>query len=59
VEWAIGTAVVETLDAGERYRIVLTAEKPAAEVSELIVRTDHPEQPLLRVPIDPPSPAIR
>ena len=55
VEWIPGTAVMETLEAGERYRVVLKTERPATEESELVVRTDHPEQPLLRVPIHQPS----
>ena len=51
-EWPMGTATVETLDPGKRYRIVLAAAKPGVTAeSELIVRTDHPEQPLLRVPV--------
>lgn len=51
-EWSLGTATVDTVGQGKRYRVVLNPSKPgAAAASELLVRTDHPDQPLLRIPV--------
>lgn len=51
-DWPLGTTTVDTLDPGRRYRIVLAPAQPAStNASELVVRTDHPEQPVLRVPV--------
>lgn len=50
-DWPLGTVAVDTLDQGTRYRIALQLQEAASGESELVVHTDHPEQPLLRVPV--------
>jgi hypothetical protein len=51
---ALGSVEVEAIDPGTRYRLRLKPEQPlAVDVADsvVIVRTDHPEQPAIEVPV--------
>jgi hypothetical protein len=51
-EWPDGAVAVAALAAGTRYRLTLKLDAPRGDApSELLVHTDHREQPLLRVPV--------
>jgi len=55
-EWEppLGQADVDPLDPGARYRVGLTLS-PRLPVgvleSAVVLKTDHPEQPIIRVPV--------